>query len=176
MRVDDSKAAAGVVIISIIALAGLFWLIYGHEATGAGREWAFLPALNASCNAITTVFLLMGIRQIKAGRREAHERSMKSAFLASVIFLLGYLVYHYMHGDSRFLGQGWIRPVYFSLLISHILLSVVALPLVLLTMALAWKGSFANHRRIAKWTFPIWLYVSFTGVTIFFFLRAFGAS
>jgi len=172
-RSADSQLALGVAVISIAALSGLLWLVYGHQPGEKSSQWDFLPVMNASCNAITTFFLVLGVWQIKNQRRLAHEACMKSAFLSSSVFLLGYLTYHYFHGDTHFLGHGWIRPVYFTLLISHILLSILALPLVLLTFGLAWRKSFENHKRLAKWTFPIWLYVSLTGVAVFFCLRHF---
>jgi putative membrane protein len=172
----EGKLASLVALVSILALTLLLWLVYGHQASGDSGRLAFLPAMNAACNAVTTVFLILGIWHIHHGRREAHETSMKNALLASTVFLIGYLTYHFVHGDSHFQGQGWVRPLYFTMLISHIVLSTVALPLVLMTFALAWKKSFANHRKLARWTFPIWLYVSLTGVLIFFFLRFFNVA
>jgi putative membrane protein len=162
-----------VVLVSVVALVGLFILIYGNPYTTDSNRFAFLPAVNASCNAVTTVFLLFGVQQVKKGRLENHERLMKSAFLSSTLFLIGYLVYHRFHGDTPFLGQGWVRPVYFTVLISHIVLSVFALPLVLFSFAVALKKNFALHKRVVRWAFPIWLYVSVTGVAIFVFLKQF---
>ena len=97
---------------------------------------------------------------------------MVAAFLASALFLVGYLAYHYVHGDTKYLGQGWLRPVYFFILISHILTSALALPLCLTTLFFALRRRFDRHRRIARIALPIWLYVSVTGVLVFFFLRA----
>jgi putative membrane protein len=101
---------------------------------------------------------------------------MLSALASSGVFLVSYVTYHAYHGDSTFLGQGAVRPIYFAILISHILLSVVALPLVLSTVYLSLSGRFAVHRRLARWTFPIWLYVSVTGVVVFAMLQVFGSA
>ena len=98
---------------------------------------------------------------------------MVAATGTSLLFLVGYILYHYFHGESRFLGQGFIRPVYFFVLISHIVLSAVQVPLILLTHLFAWTGKFSSHRKVARWTFPVWLYVSTTGVAIFAMLRIF---
>jgi putative membrane protein len=100
---------------------------------------------------------------------------MLGAFASSTLFLVGYVVYHIYHGDSRFPGQGWIRPVYFTILISHIVLSAAALPLVLTTFYLALTRRLEAHKKAARITYPIWLYVSVTGVTIFFLLRAYSS-
>ena len=110
---------------------------------------------------------MLGYAAIRRGRRDVHQRWMFTALAASGVFLVSYVTYHALHGDSRFLGQGVVRPIYFVILISHILLSVVALPLVLSTFYLSLSGRFAAHRRVARWTFPIWLYVSVTGVVVF---------
>jgi uncharacterized membrane protein YozB (DUF420 family) len=95
---------------------------------------------------------------------------MTAAFLCSTVFLVSYLVYHYQVGSVRFQGHGWIRPVYFSILLSHTILAAAIVPLALITLSRALREQFDRHRRIARWTLPIWLYVSFTGVVIYFFL------
>lgn len=161
-------------LVSTLALALLFYLIYGREASGefAGSV-AFLPALNAACNATTSVLIVLGLRAIFAKKPDLHRRLMLSAFATSTLFLIGYIVYHSVHGDTKFPGQGLIRPVYFSILISHILLSAVALPMVLGTFWLALSGDLARHKKLARWTYPIWLYVSVTGVVIFVVLKAY---
>lgn len=159
-------------LISALALGALFYLLYGrhHAAADAGR-FSFLPALNAGCNAVTTFLILYGLVMIHHGEEEKHRQSMLGAFTSSTLFLIGYITYHYVHGETHFMGQGWIRPVYFSVLISHITLSAVALPLVLSTFYLALSGRFDLHTKFAKFTYPIWLYVSVTGVAIFFVLK-----
>ena len=161
------------VIFSGLAIAFLFWLLYLRHGRGETASLDFLPAVNASLNAITTGFLLRGYLAIKSGNRNLHAFCQKSAFVFSAVFLVSYIVYHSVHGDSHFQGQGLIRPIYFSILISHILCSMVALPMVLATFFFALTGSFDTHRKLAKWTFPVWLYVSITGVLIFVVLKVY---
>lgn len=129
-----------------------------------------LPPLNAALNALSTVFLLLGITCIKRGRRDLHERCMLGALATSAVFLASYLVYHYHAGSRPFPGQGAIRVVYFAILVSHVVLAALILPLALVTTARGLWSQFDRHVRIAKWTFPIWLYVSVTGVVIYVML------
>jgi putative membrane protein len=129
---------------------------------------ADLPSINASLNGITTICLCIGIAFIKAGRPKAHIWAMSLALLFSSAFLACYLYYHYHVGHVRFGGQGVIRPIYFGMLISHVFLAIVNLPMIILTVIPALRQRYDKHRRMAKWTFPIWLYVSVTGVLIYF--------
>jgi putative membrane protein len=129
-----------------------------------------LPALNASLNAACTVFLLLGYFFIRHKRIFQHRVCMIIAFICSTIFLVSYLYFHFHAGIIRFGGQGAIRPVYFTLLISHTFLAVVNLPLVLITLSFSLREKFSSHRRIARWTYPIWLYISVTGVIIYWLL------
>lgn len=161
-------------LFSMLALGFLFWLIYLRQGGGDSQAFAFLPAVNASLNATTSAFLIRGWFAIRAGNRKLHAFCMKSAFIFSALFLVCYVLYHAWHGDTKFLGHGMIRYVYFFILISHILLSMVALPMVLGTFFQAVTGRFETHRKWARVTLPIWLYVSLTGVLIFFFLKYFG--
>ncbi|MDB5102440.1 MAG: hypothetical protein JWP91_129 [Fibrobacteres bacterium] len=160
-------------IVSASAVGFLFWLIYLRKGGGEASSLAFLPSVNAGLNATTTVFLLRGWFAIRTGNRVLHAFCQKMAFVFSSVFLVCYIVYHAVHGDSRFLGQGLIRPLYFSILISHIVLSIVALPMVLATFFFALSGRFATHRKLARFTLPVWLYVSITGVLIFAVLKAY---
>ncbi len=128
------------------------------------------PALNAGLNATCAVLLLLGWVLIKTGRREAHRLAMVAAFLCSAAFLACYLWYHFHVGSVRFQKTGLIRTVYFSILLTHTILAVAVLPVILRTLFLAAKGRFAEHRRWARWAFPIWLYVSVTGVTVYWML------
>ncbi|MDQ3003409.1 MAG: DUF420 domain-containing protein [Fibrobacterota bacterium] len=157
--------------VSASAIAFLFWLIYLRKGGGESSSLSFLPAVNAALNATVTAFLLRGWYAIRAGNRALHAFCQKTAFVFSALFLVCYIVYHSVHGDTLFPGQGWVRPVYFTILISHILLSIVALPMVLATFFFALTGRFATHRKLARVTFPVWLYVSITGVLIFAFLK-----
>jgi len=134
-------------------------------------------ALNASLNAASAICLLTGYAMIRSRRIQAHRLCMGTAFLLSTAFLISYVVYHLNVGSVPFAGQGWIRPLYFTLLISHIILAAAILPLALVTMARALRERFDAHRRIARWTLPIWLYVSVTGVVIYWLLyHAYGSS
>lgn len=128
------------------------------------------PAINAGLNSACTVFLLLGYSFIRRGKILAHKISMLSAFLCSMIFLGCYVYFHLHAGIIHFGGAGWIRPVYFTLLFSHTVLAVAILPLVLVTLSFALREKFSSHRRIARWTFPLWLYVSVTGVVIYWLL------
>ena len=127
---------------------------------------ADLPALNATLNAVATLFLIAGYVFIKRGDRTRHRASMIGALLMSAAFLTSYLVYHYHAGSVPFEGQGLVRVVYFTILITHIILAAAILPLVLVTVRYAILERFDRHRRLARWTWPIWMYVSVTGVVI----------
>ena len=129
-----------------------------------------LPAVNALLNATSTVLLASGYRFIRRRHVTAHKRCMIAACVTSALFLLSYLTYHYNVGSMPFRGQGWVRPLYFTILISHTILAAAIVPLVVITLFRAWKADFAKHVRIAKWTLPIWLYVSVTGVVIYWML------
>jgi uncharacterized membrane protein YozB (DUF420 family) len=126
-------------------------------------------ALNACLNGLSAVLLVCGYAAIRAGKREVHKKFMLSAFFVSCAVLGSFVTYHVrIHQVIHFQGQGWIRPVYFTLLLSHTILAVVIVPLILITLGRAWRGRFDQHRLIARWTFPLWLYVSVTGVIVYF--------
>ena len=129
-----------------------------------------LPHLNAFLNATATVLLLLGFVAIRRRERERHRRFMIAASATSAAFLVSYLFYHYQVGSVPFTGQGPIRILYFTILISHIILAAVIAPLVLMTLTRALRGDFERHRRIARWTWPLWMYVSVTGVVVYFML------
>ena len=131
---------------------------------------AELPALNAVLNATSAMLLAAGFLCIRAKRIAAHRACMIAAFAVSALFLTSYLIYHAQVGSVRFHGPGWIRPVYFAILIPHTCLAVVTVPLVLRTLGLAAHQRFAQHRAIARWTLPLWLYVSITGVIVYVIL------
>jgi len=134
-------------------------------------EWVnSLPAVNASLNGLSTLFLVTAYVQIRRGNRVAHKRLMLSACTSSVLFLISYLVYHNNSGMTKFLGEGWSRKAYFFILFTHIPLAVLVVPLAVATLTFGLSEKFDKHRRIARITFPIWLYVSVTGVLVYFFL------
>ena len=175
---DNSRTPIGVVvaIIGISAVASLFlcWLVYYHSpADVAGTHLLFLPALNALLNALSAIALVAGFCLIRAKQISRHRMAMFIALIFSTLFLVTYITNHALHGDMRFQGQGIVRAVYFPLLISHIGLSVAALPMILITFFLSLTGRFPAHRRLARFTFPIWLYVSVTGVVVYMMLAAF---
>jgi putative membrane protein len=127
-----------------------------------------LPSLNATLNGISTILLVAGWLSIRAGKKAAHIGFMVSALAVSAAFLTSYLIYHYHVGSIPFRGQGEIRYVYFFILITHILLAMVNLPMIILTVVPAIRQRFDKHKRIARWTLPVWLYVSVTGVIVYF--------
>ena len=162
------------VLLGLVLSGLLMWLIYLKPTATAEGDWVtYLPAANSFFNALCASCLIGGVINIKRGNREVHKRFMLAAFVFSALFLTSYVTYHNFHGDTPFPGQGSIRLVYFFILISHIVLSIVALPMVLTTFYYAARGQFDSHKKIARYTFPIWLYVSVTGVLVFFFLRAY---
>jgi putative membrane protein len=129
-----------------------------------------LPSLNAALNSASALLLLSGYVFIRSGRIAAHRRCMLAAFATSTLFLTSYLIYHYHVGSVAFTGQGWIRRVYFTILISHTILAVAIVPLVLITLSRALGSRFDQHKRIARWTLPLWFYVSVTGVIVYWML------
>lgn len=129
-----------------------------------------LPTVNAALNSLSAAFLILGFLFIKSKNIKAHKACMLAAFTSSSLFLISYLVYHYQVGSVPFKGQGAIRTLYFSILLTHTILAATVVPLVLITLTRALKQRFAAHRRIARWTFPIWLYVSVTGVVVYWML------
>jgi uncharacterized membrane protein YozB (DUF420 family) len=129
-----------------------------------------LPAVNASLNATAAVLLSVGYYLILTGRREAHKKVMLAAFGVSVLFLVSYLIYHFNVGSVRFQRTGPIRTVYFTILLTHTVLAAAVPPLAVITLRRAWQERFDRHRRIARWTLPIWLYVSLTGVLVYWML------
>ena len=124
-------------------------------------------ALNASLNGLSGILLAGGYAAIRARRIQVHKRFMISAFVVSCIFLVSYLIYHYRVGHVAFQGQGWVRPFYFVLLISHTILAIVIVPMILVTLRRAWLQKFDKHKIIARWTWPLWFYVSVTGVVVY---------
>ena len=128
---------------------------------------SFLPSLNAGLNATSALLLILGWIFIRQGAWTGHALCMCSALGTSTLFLISYLTYHYFHGATPFPGHGWIRPLYFTILVSHTILAVAVVPLAFMTLSRALRSQFGRHVQIARITFPIWLYVSFTGVVIY---------
>jgi putative membrane protein len=170
----ERVALGGICLASAAAVAFLLWLLYFHHPPPAfARQWIFLPQLNALLNGLSAVALCVGLYFIKRKKWRAHRVSMLLAFGFSSLFLVSYIVNHALHGDTLFPGVGTARMVYLSILASHVLCSIIALPMVLTTLYFALTRQFKAHRRLARITFPIWLYVSVTGVVVFVFLKAY---
>lgn len=130
-----------------------------------------LPTLNAVLNATSALFLVTGYFFIRRKNVPVHRACMVTASIVSTLFLISYVTYHYQVGFTRFTGEGWVRIVYFSILVPHTILATVAvLPLVVITLYLAFRERFEGHRRVARWTLPVWLYVSVTGVVVYWML------
>jgi putative membrane protein len=168
------SVVAAIIAVSAVASLFLFWLVYAHAPVDvAGTQLAFLPALNALLNALAAIALVFGFGFIRAQRIGAHRVSMFTAFIFSSLFLVCYVTNYALHGEMHFHGVGGIRSVYFPLLISHIILAVIALPMILITFFLSLTGRFPTHKKLARWTFPVWLYVSVTGVIVYLMLAAY---
>ena len=129
-----------------------------------------LPAVNATLNGISFAFLLSGYLFIRRNRRDAHRNCMIGALVMSALFLTSYVIYHLNVGSVPFRGTGWIRTVYFAILIPHVILAAAIVPMVLITVWRAWSKRFDKHRRIARWTLPLWMFVSITGVIVYVML------
>jgi len=153
---------SAVVCLLVVAL-----IVFPQVLRVEGLDVSRLPAVHATMNGTTALLLLLGFLLIRSGRRVGHQRAMLSAFILSCFFLISYVVYHSQAPTSAFGGEGWIRPVYFFTLISHIVLAPVVLPLALFSVLRASRREFARHRRVARWTFPVWLYVAVTGVIVY---------
>ncbi|HEX4140842.1 MAG TPA: DUF420 domain-containing protein [Candidatus Methylacidiphilales bacterium] len=175
---NETRTPPGIVaaIIAVSALASLFlcYLVYFHApADVKGTHLLFLPALNALLNALSAIALVAGFLFIRARRIAQHRASMFTAFIFSSIFLAAYITNYTLHGEMKFQGVGDIRWVYFPLLISHIILAVIVLPMILITFFLSLSGRFPAHKKLARYTFPTWLYVSVTGVIVYLMLAAY---
>ncbi len=170
--VGNAQAVTAILLLSATVFAFLFWLVYLKPAAGyRSHVIASLPAVNAALNSLSTVFLIAGYVAIRRHQYIRHMRFMFAALGSSALFFICYVIYHNAHGDTKFLAHGLIRPIYFTVLISHITLSGVSVPLILLSFYLSLSGKLALHKRVSRFTFPIWLYVSVTGVAVFAFLK-----
>jgi putative membrane protein len=158
-------------IVSTAAVGFIAFILFRDAAPASGRDLSFLPAVNATCNALSALCLVTGYVAIRRRAVHVHRLCMVSAFALSAIFLVGYLTYHFVHGDTRYTGVGPIRVVYFLILITHIVLSITVVPLALTSFYFAFTHAWQRHRRLNRVFLPIWLYVSVTGVIIFFMLR-----
>lgn len=170
----ESRAPVAVIgVVSLVACLFLFWLLYfrGGPDPVPSEAFAFLPAMNAVLNGLSATSLVLGFMAIKRGEQAVHKRYMLAAFGFSAVFLVGYILHHALHGDTKFVGEGAVKIVYLLILASHVLLSIAALPMVLTTFFFALSDQLGRHKKLARWTFPIWLYVSVTGVVVFLMLK-----
>src|SRR5579862_9424343 len=172
-EMNQRSVIGAILVVSGLAVLFLLWLLYLHHASAdfAGR-WMFLPTLNALLNGSCAIALCVGLYFIKHHYKDAHRTSMLLAFAFSSVFLVSYIVNHALHGDTIFPGHGPVRTLYLSILASHVILSIVALPMVLTTFFFSLSGRLRQHRKIARYTLPIWLYVSVTGVVVYAMLAA----
>lgn len=160
-------------VISVVALSVLsYLLLIRHGSGGDGTALAFMPAVNATFNGMAAVLLVLAVLAIKKKRVARHQALMLSAFASSAFFLVGYLAYHYVHGDTKYPGHGGMRVAYLLLLASHVILSIPVVPMCFAAFYFAFQRRFTTHKKITKVLFPIWLYVSVTGVLVFFMLRS----
>ena len=170
-KVSDRTFYVFNALLSVGALSFLAWLLLLRQGGGVDADLSFLPAVNAGLNSTAAALLVAGWIAIRRGHRKLHQYLMVSAFAASALFLVSYVAYHYAHGDTRYSGEGVLRTIYFVVLISHVLLSMVVVPMALTAFWLAYKRRFATHKKVTRILAPIWVYVSITGVVIFFMLR-----
>ncbi len=158
-------------VVTLTAMSFLVWLIYFHDGSGSASRAASLPLINAILNGTSASLISLGLWAIKRRKRTLHMQLMIAAFASSALFLVNYIYYHFSHGDTHFAGQGIIRPIYFAILISHVLLSMVTFPMILTSFYLGLSNRLVAHRRLAKWTWAGWMYVSVTGVVVYFMLH-----
>lgn len=164
-QIDYEKKYKKLIIVLSVVIPLAVAALFGIKIEGA--DTSFLPPVYATINALTAIFLIVALILIKQKKRKAHENVMKFNILLSVLFLLMYVVYHMTSDPTSYGGPGHLRLLYFVILISHIVLSVAIIPLVLFTYVKAWSGKYAQHRKLAKIAFPIWLYVAITGVIVY---------
>src|SRR2546422_5396751 len=159
-------------VLSVSAVAFLFYILVIRRGTaGTGLDLRFVPGVSGSLTALSACLVVAGWVAIRRKAVQLHRYCQVSAFASSSLFLIGYLAFHFVHGDTKFQGRGPIRALYLVILTSHIVLSMGIVPMALTSFYFAWKPAFVTHRAIARVTLPIWLYVSVTGVVIFFMLR-----
>ena len=164
----DRLALSAITMVSAVVLGVVGFLLLGRQQViHGGYDVSSLPTVNAFLNGTSAVLLSVGYFFIRQKRVATHRACMLAAFGTSSLFLVSYVVYHYHVGSTPFRGTGLVRPIYFTLLISHIALAAPIIPLALTTIYRAWAGQFERHRRLARWTLPIWLYVSVTGVIVY---------
>lgn len=169
--VQEQKVSRIINILSIAIPVAVAVMLGIRQKVDLGAWTSYLPHVNAVINSVTSVLLLMGLYFIRHKNVLAHRRTMLMAFALGSVFLVCYILYHITHESTSFGGQGWVRPVYYFLLVSHIVLSIVVVWFVLRAVYFALSGQIARHKQTVKYAFPIWLYVSTTGVIVYFLIR-----
>jgi putative membrane protein len=170
-RAGEGLAYAAIALVSAVVVAVVGVLTLLERPATPGLAAAVLPTVNASLNGLSAGLLTAGYLAIRRRRVAVHRACMLAAFAVSTLFLVSYVVYHVQAGSRPFTGVGPVRAVYFALLVSHIVLAAVILPFILTTLYRAWRGQFARHVAIARWTLPVWLYVCVTGVLVYWMLH-----
>lgn len=170
LRLPKTRAAWLIGAITLLVLLIVVILLTVPRDTSQRLDVSALPALNASLNAASAILLSAAYLFIRRRQIRRHRFTMLAAFSLSVLFLVSYVIYHAVAGSTRFAGPSAVRPIYFAILISHVILAALVLPLTLTTLYRAWRGVFDQHKRIARWTLPIWLYVSLSGVVVYLML------
>jgi putative membrane protein len=169
--VQERKVSRIINVLSIAIPVAVAVMLGVRQKFDFGTWTSYLPHVNGIINSITSVLLLMGFYFIRQRNVVAHKRTMLMAFTLGSLFLVCYILYHLTHDSTPFEGQGWVRPVYYFLLVTHIVLSIVVVWFVLRAVYFALSGQIARHKQTVKWTFPIWLYVSVTGVIVYLLIR-----
>ncbi len=157
-------------VVTLAAMSFLVWVVYFHEGN-ADASRTPVPLINAILNGTSAVLISVGLWAIKQRKRTLHMQLMIAAFASSTLFLVNYVYYHFSHGDTHFAGQGLVRPIYFTVLISHVMLSMVTFPMILTSFYLGLSNRLVAHRRLSKWTWAGWMYVSVTGIVVYFMLH-----
>ena len=169
--VREQKANRIITVLSLAIPVAVAVLLGIRQKVDLGAWTTYLPHINAVLNSVTALLLLLGLYFIRQKNVLAHKRTMLTAFTLGSVFLVSYVLYHLSNESTPFGGQGWIRPVYYFLLVSHIVLSVVVVWFVLRAVYFALSGQIGRHKKTVKWAFPIWLYVSITGVVVYLLIR-----
>jgi putative membrane protein len=172
--ISNRTAVAVILLLSAVVLLFLLWLVYIKPAAGyTSALIGALPAVNATLNSLSATFLVAGFIAVKNRQYARHMKLMFSALASSTLFFVCYVIFHNARGNIPFSGVGLVRPIYFSILVSHIMLSMIVVPMILTSFYLSLAGRYNLHKRVSRITFPIWLYVSVTGVLVFAMLKLF---
>lgn len=164
------RKAVWVVTVLVLILVGMMRNPRFHIALPAGVSLDFLPAVHAVLNSLVALCLICGVMAVKSGNVARHRKFISAAMVLSGLFLLGYVAYHFTSTETKFTGTGWVRPVYFFLLITHIVLAAASFPFILLSYLAGWADRRAAHRRLVRFVFPMWLYVAVTGPVVYLML------